>query len=371
MRVLMTTDTVGGVWSFSKELVAGLLEKGWAVALASVGPAPTASQQAWTRRMEERWEGAFHFQSAEVPLEWMQGNENAYSAAAPWLMEMVEEFGPDVVHSNQFCFGALPAAVPKIVTAHSDVLSWARSCRLTPLEETEWLRRYRRIVQDGLRGADAVAAPTQWMMDALSESFELPPERAVIPNGCRVKRPASAGRKLQAVTAGRLWDDAKGISMLRDVSSPMPLLAAGECCCEGAVLSADLGELRLLGSLPQEDLLTLFAESAVYVCTSRYEPFGLAAVEAAQCGCAVVANSISSLREVWEDGALYFDGADSLSSILKDLYATAEMLEAARARSFERAQQYSRESMTDGYLSLFDGVLRAKGTRGKELDNVA
>ena len=55
----------------------------------------------------------------------------------------------------------------------------------------------------------------------------------------------------------------------------------------------------MLGPLAEEDLLALFQESAIYLCTSRYEPFGLAPLEAALCGCAVVANDIESLREVW------------------------------------------------------------------------
>ena len=33
MRILMTTDTVGGVWTFTQELAGGLLEQGCAVAL--------------------------------------------------------------------------------------------------------------------------------------------------------------------------------------------------------------------------------------------------------------------------------------------------------------------------------------------------
>ena len=41
MRILMTTDTVGGVWSFTKELSRGLLENGCEVALVSLGRMPT------------------------------------------------------------------------------------------------------------------------------------------------------------------------------------------------------------------------------------------------------------------------------------------------------------------------------------------
>jgi len=37
-----------------------------------------------------------------------------------------------------------------------------------------------------------------------------------------------------------------------------------------------------------------------------YEPFGLAPLEAALSRCAIVANDIPSLREVWGSAAMYF-----------------------------------------------------------------
>ena len=36
MRLLMTSDTVGGVWRFTQELTSGLLEAGDAVALGEL-----------------------------------------------------------------------------------------------------------------------------------------------------------------------------------------------------------------------------------------------------------------------------------------------------------------------------------------------
>ena len=47
MRVLLTTDTIGGVWTFSRELTAELLHLGHSVALVSVGRPPSTEQLAW------------------------------------------------------------------------------------------------------------------------------------------------------------------------------------------------------------------------------------------------------------------------------------------------------------------------------------
>jgi glycogen synthase len=269
----------------------------------------------------------------------------------------MEKFQVDVVHCNQFCFGALPTERPKVITAHSDVLSWAASCRAEELDDSGWLRRYGSLVGNGLAGAQALVAPTRWMLEALGENFELPEDRRVIANGRSIPAASQQIRTLQAITAGRLWDEAKNVGLLSEVSSPMPLLIAGDVSCDGANAPFALGAVRLLGPLAEDDLFTMFRKSELYICTSRYEPFGLAPLEAALCGCAVLANDIPSLREVWRDGALYFHDAASLSELLRTLHAQRNLLARAKARSTVQAHTYTREKMTSSYLALFRQVL--------------
>ena len=45
MRLLMTTDTVGGVWTFTKELTGGMLARGCEVTLVSLGKLPSPGQK--------------------------------------------------------------------------------------------------------------------------------------------------------------------------------------------------------------------------------------------------------------------------------------------------------------------------------------
>lgn len=357
MRVLMTTDTIGGVWTFTKELASGLLSNGCAVALVSLGRMPSSSQQAWADEQSRRWGARFSLTSLNTPLEWMNNNQRAFSDAAPVLMRVTDEFDPDLLLSSQYCFGALPCDIPRIVVAHSDVLSWAEACRPQGLERSEWLDAYMSLVQKGLDGADAVVAPTRWMLDALARNFTLPLERRVITNG-RTLSDADmvAKRRMQAVTAGRLWDEAKNVKLLEAVDSPIPLLIAGEAHPNSSGRVPDGTDIRLLGSLDETDLLSLLRESAIYICTSRYEPFGLAPLEAAQCGCAVLANDIPSLREVWGDSALYFTGPDSLSSWLWRLSDHPWLLNEAREIAANHARSFTAECMTEGYLDLFRSI---------------
>jgi glycosyltransferase involved in cell wall biosynthesis len=158
------------------------------------------------------------------------------------------------------------------------------------------------------------------------------------------------------VTASRVWDEAKDVALLEMVRSPMPLAVVGEQECDGVRASVPKG-VELHGALGEHAILQLFADSAVYVCTSRYEPFGLAPLEAALCGCAIVARDIESLREVWENAALYFRDAAELSAVLKRLYEDPEFMCAYQQRAEERSQIFSRDQMVKGYRKTYAGLL--------------
>jgi glycosyltransferase involved in cell wall biosynthesis len=106
--------------------------------------------------------------------------------------------------------------------------------------------------------------------------------------------------------------------------------------------------------MAENQLLTLFRQSAIYLCTSIYEPFGLAPLEAALCGCAVLARDIQSLHEVWQDSALYFEDAESLSILLNRLSDSPETLHEMQVRSAQRAQHFNRNCMVEQYLTLFE-----------------
>lgn len=357
MRILMTTDTMGGVWTYTRELSTQFLCRGSSVALVSFGRAPTATQRAWVDDQAAQWGGRFTFVVSETPLEWMRENAGAYSLGAPLLLDLAESFGAELLLSSQYCFGALPCAIPRIVVAHSDVLSWAEACGKAPLEPSEWLTQYCALVSEGLRRADAVVAPAAWMLHALADHFQIPREAKVIANGRTLPGIRTDGRRrLQAVTAGRVWDEGKNVQMLADVAPILPMLVAGELGRDRSRFPRMHNRPYFLGLLTEERLIELFQMSSMYICTSRYEPFGLAPLEAALCGCAVVANDIPSLREVWGGAALFFDGAESLSSLLAELCHDGALLNETRERALARAREFTADRMAVDYLHLFDSL---------------
>jgi len=356
MRVLMTTDAVGGVWTVTCELTAFLLSAGHAVALANIGPKPSAAGQAWADDLQKKYGAAFAFRCEPSPLEWMPENTSSYSGAAASLLRFVRDFRADLLHSHQFCWGALPVALPRMITAHSDVMSWADACRPAGLPSSPWLDRYRTLVQRGLAYADAVVSPSAWMRRALHRHFDVRCHSFVIPNGRTVYCGGQpARRRLQAVSVGRLWDDAKGLGMLFDVRSKVPILVAGEESF--AASSVVTHGLRALGRLEESAILSLFRESSIYIATSIYEPFGLAPLEAALCGCAILARDIPSLREVWGDAALFYTTPQELSALLDGLGNEPLLLLSAQRKARDRASYFTAARMAKHYLQCYGSLL--------------
>jgi glycosyltransferase involved in cell wall biosynthesis len=61
------------------------------------------------------------------------------------------------------------------------------------------------------------------------------------------------------------------------------------------------------GSIPDTQLRALYENATVFVFPSIYEGFGIPPLEAMMCGCPVVASNASSIPEVCEDAAHYFN----------------------------------------------------------------
>jgi glycosyltransferase involved in cell wall biosynthesis len=131
----------------------------------------------------------------------------------------------------------------------------------------------------------------------------------------------------------------------------MPIVVAGETSFEGE--SAEM-PLAFQGVLDEEGVFALFRASSVYIAASIYEPFGLAPLEAALCGCAIVARDLPTFREVWGDAASYFQDERQLESILQAHWDNPEALNVARTAATRRAQQFSAWKMARAYLALYE-----------------
>src|SRR5580700_5985398 len=110
MRVLITADTVGGVWTYARELATGLARRGVQVTLVSFGHMPEPRQLAWMDGLRN-----FDYRPTAFRLEWMQDSVDDIAASSEYLLNVIRETQPDLLHLNQYCYGALDVDLPKIV----------------------------------------------------------------------------------------------------------------------------------------------------------------------------------------------------------------------------------------------------------------
>ncbi|HEX5412596.1 MAG TPA: glycosyltransferase family 4 protein [Terriglobia bacterium] len=348
-RILMTVDTVGGVWTYAMELAGTLCQGGAEILLASMGRLPTDDQ-----RQEAAAIPSLELRESCFKLEWMENPWEEVRQAGDWLLELEDRFDPDVVHLNGYTHATLPWEAPVIVVAHSCVLSWWKAVK-GECAPASW-NYFRSCVEAGLRAAEMVIAPTRAIGETLRELYGEPGWLEVIPNGRNpaLFKPGTKG--CFVFSAGRLWDEAKNIAALGDVSPglPWPVYVAGETSMDGEP-AAFLRNLRPVGRLSSADLASWLARAPIFALPARYEPFGLTALEAALSGCALVLGDIPTLREIW-DGAAWFVGPDdrrALSWALGTLIAEPATRAIWAARSRQRALQYSHERMSAAYMNAY------------------
>lgn len=356
--VLMTTDTIGGVWNYSLELALGLAANGIRVALATMGQ-PVSSTQ---REEASRVPGLQLFES-EFRLEWMEDPWRDVDLAGQWLLSLERELEPEVIHLNGYAHGAVGFLAPKLVVAHSCVLSWWSAVWGGNAPDA-W-SEYRRRVRKGLQLADAVVAPTHAMRAALEDHYGTAKSMRVIPNGRDAAFFQPAAKEEFVLTAGRLGDDAKNVRTLAKAAEGLPWkvrVAGAESDPSGTLrLPANV---EYCGRLSAAAVADQMAHAAIYCLPAKYEPFGLSVLEAGLAGCALVLGDIPSLRENWEDAALFVSPQDTLGlrNTLLRLMEDHDLRQACGRAARERALEFSTPRMIDGYLAIYRNLLRKGAT---------
>jgi len=95
MRILVTADTLGGVWTYTRELVTGLTLRGTEVTLVSFGGIPDAAQTGWMKGLPN-----LDYRPTGYKLEWMEDSESDLAASAEYLQAVIQETRPDLRHSR-------------------------------------------------------------------------------------------------------------------------------------------------------------------------------------------------------------------------------------------------------------------------------
>jgi glycogen(starch) synthase len=358
---------MSGAWTYTRELVTGLVTRGIRVTMVSFGEIPLPEQTSWMDLLH-----GLDYRPTAFRLEWMHEAPEDFPESSEFLANLVREVQPDLLHLHQFCYGNLAVDVPRVVMAHGDLISWTQAVRGCTPRPTRWLKWYRDTIVRGIAAADAVVAPSAWMLDTIRSTYTRPRREAVIyPGRNPIFFNPYVSKDDSVLSVGRLLDAGKHVFLLTQHTQPFSVCIVG---AEQTVpmpripIRADVkvstaeSSVAILGPQTEAQLRALYSRAAVYAATARYEPLGIAPLEAAFSRCAIVANDIPSFREVWGDAALYFrtNDAGDLAQILRQLDADRPLRHAYADHAYARARErFTTKRMIDDYLELYRSLVSA------------
>jgi glycosyltransferase involved in cell wall biosynthesis len=352
-RLMMTTDTVGGVWVHASTLARTLCSRGFGVTLVTMGSAPRSDQLAALQGVPD-----LDVEITDLRLEWMDPAGDDMPRALEQLRHIERRIKPDLVHLNSYREARADWSVPVVVGAHSCVQSWWRACHGGDPTEPHWAR-YSDNVAAGLVAANLWIAPSATQRNDVKALYAPPTPGRVIWNGLE-RFPRPAPKDLFVAAVGRMSDEAKNLTLLAAIAPTLdwPVRVAGEA---GASRSgSDVAHLDLLGELPRADLLEFLRAASIFVAPALYEPFGLSALEAAAGGCALVLADIPSFRELWDGAALFVDPRDesAVREALVRLIDDEAMRKDFQRRAALRARRYSMSKMIEAYQGAYITLMK-------------
>ncbi len=101
--------------------------------------------------------------------------------------------------------------------------------------------------------------------------------------------------------------------------------------------------VQFLGRVSDEKLVELYSNAKFFIFPSLYEGFGIPPLEAQACGCPVISSNSSSLPEVLEDSAYFFNPNDltSITNALVKINSDCKLRDALIQKGFLNIPRFS------------------------------
>lgn len=355
MKILMTTDAVGGVWHYSIDLAACLLKEKIEVAMVCTGPEPLSTQLETVKKLQKKGLAFYH---SPYQLEWMDNPWAEVDQADEWIKDIVKAEKPSLLHFNSYAPASLDWVLPVVLVAHSCVASWWQMVKQEALPRR--YERYFKTVQSAFQKSDVVIFPSRGLLESCKELYGPISNPRVIYNGLAIPLADPlyeiSSKRPVLFSMGRLWDEAKNIVTLLKAA---PFIA-GEIFIAGSKVdnTPSPANVRFLGELSRQQILNWLKLSAVYVLPVKYEPFGLSFLEAASCRCALVGGDIPTLREIWGYSMSYAPTDDHVELARICNHLLDHPLESRKKgeEAYQIAKKYTLSRKADHYMIVYGSL---------------
>lgn len=309
------------------------------------------------------------------------------------LIELVEEFGVELIHSHYAIPHAAAAwqaqAVLRDCSRGKGRLDVKLACTLhgTDITLVGRERGFFELTRFSIHHQDVLTTPSAWLARETEQHFQVPAGRIVaIPNFVDTERfapdPSMAWRSSLAEAGQRVITHVSNFRPVKRVEevvgafavlrkrmpAVLALVGDGPELPKAEELARELGvrdDLRLLGNQRPEPILQA---SDLFLLPSRAESFGLSALEAMACGVPVLGYHAGGLPEVVDDGVtgiLCPEGSDRcLGTLAAELLADEPRYRAMRVAARAQAERFAPAPIVDAYERALMAVLPASAARG-------
>ena len=137
--------------------------------------------------------------------------------------------------------------------------------------------------------------------------------------------------------------------------------------CEDIAKGMNLShKIHFLGE--RTDIVELLNNSTIGVQSSKWEGFGLTAVEIMAAHIPVIATNVDGLRQVVENAGLLFEVGDAkdLAKIIDTLLQNHVLYDNVALKCYERAQLYDIKNTVNSYQEIYKSLIPAENTMHKK-----
>ncbi|MBE1159170.1 glycosyltransferase family 4 protein [Dyella acidiphila] len=307
-------------------------------------------------------------------------------ADAVWYSSLLEGYNDDAVLPD-----APPAGVASIATLYDVIPLHNPDAYLGHPRVREWYEQSLQL----LRRCDLLLASTEWVRQDAIERLQLAPERVVtvgaaVDESFRAPAPDPAASEALYRRHGIVrpfvlysggFDERKNVAALIEAFAGLPetLLRSHQLVIVGrasddekarlddaarkAMLPADT--IIYTGFAPDQELIRLYAECALFVFPSLLEGFGLPPLEAMACGAPVIASHAASLPEVIGRDDAMFDPTrvDSITERMAAVLGNPAFAAELRQYALVRAAQFNWNTVAGRVLDAIQDCMQRRTPR--------